>query len=76
MCEKTTEHADSKAKKAAGEKTSRDSCSCPCEPRRCLPIAGAVLAAVAVPLVIRAIKRSRQRSGKQECGPARAGCCA
>lgn len=76
MCEKSTERPESKAKKAPEGAGSRDSDGCPCEPRRCLPIAGAVLAAVAVPLMIRAIKRSRRGAGKQECGAARVGCCA
>ena len=76
MCEKSTERTESKAKRAPAGVRSREHDGCPCEPRRCLPIAGAVLAAVAVPLMIRAIKRSRRGTGKQTCGPARTGCCA
>ena len=76
MCEKTTERAESKEKQAPEGAESQRHRGCSCEPRRCLPIAGAVLAAVAVPLMIRAIKRSRRGTGKQACGSARAGCCA
>ncbi len=75
MCEKNTERADPKAKNSSEEAEPEGQGGCPCEPKRCLPVAGAVLATVAVTLVIRAIKRSRQSHGKQARTPRGAGCC-
>ena len=76
MCQKNTESPDAKAKQPSEGAEAQGHEGCPCEPKRCLPFAGAVLAAVAVPLVIRAMKRSRRNKGKGACTHKAAGCCA
>ncbi len=70
MCEKKrAERAEATANGTSDRTKSRDDAGCPCEPKRCLPLVGAVLAAVAVPLVILAIKNSSRSKGHA------AGCC-
>lgn len=76
MCEQKAESAETGAERSSAEKRRAEGCGCPCESRRCLPIAGAVLAAVAVPLVIRAIRRRRRSSTNGARRPLAAGCCA
>lgn len=75
MCQKTTEKSESEARETPETSESSRHAGCRCEPRRCLPIAGVVLAAVAAPLVVRAIRRSRNGDGKQDRGRKSAGCC-
>lgn len=76
MGEKKSTCGEGQAKRAADGAEARGHCGCRCEPKRCLPLAGVVLAAVALPLVIRATRRSRGSNGKQTGTPEAAGCCA
>lgn len=76
MCGKNVEGAEDRAKKSSEKVDSQSERGCPCEPGRCLPFAGALLAAVTVPLVIRTIQRSRQSKSAKACGREPAGCCA
>ena len=74
MCKENREQP--KANETTREEEGSPSRSgCPCEPRRCLPFAGVLLAAVAAPLVIGAIRRARHGRGDRSRGGQAAGCC-
>lgn len=47
---------------------------CSCEPKRCLAVAGVALAAVAVALLVGAIRRSHQDKAEQTDSPETANC--
>ncbi len=75
MCDKQTRIDEAPAKQSSEGTEPRGHGGCPCEPKRCLPAAGAVMAAVAVVLLIGVRKRSNRNKARTQ-SPHPAGCCA
>jgi hypothetical protein len=75
MCDKQP-RTDEEGEQHSEKREAQGQGGCPCEPKRCLPVVGVVLAAVVVPLMIRQLKRRCRSKCEQPQGASRAGCCA
>ncbi len=72
MPQEKKQSCEAKAKQPHESAPSKCRAGCSCEPAKCLPVVGALLVALAVPLVLGAMKRTRRSRGEK--GEA-AGCC-
>lgn len=75
MCETESERPEERAEQPPEGEESQAHGGCRCGPKRCAPFAAVVLGVLAVPLVLRALKRSRRGRDDQR-SEGRAACCA
>ena len=74
MCE--TKESEGRDERSTDESPAQGRCGCRCRPEHCRRIAGGLLAAVAVGLVIGAVRHSRRKRDDEAPGRRPAGCCA